>query len=79
MTIDKLEGCTTGVSAADRAATIQALADPASTPATFGRPGHINPLYAQEKVYYVVPGIQKLRLIWPVWQVFILRVHLWKS
>lgn len=37
VTIDKLEGCTTGVSAADRAATIQALADPASTPATFGR------------------------------------------
>jgi 3,4-dihydroxy 2-butanone 4-phosphate synthase/GTP cyclohydrolase II len=49
VTIDKLEGCTTGVSAADRAATILALADPASTPATFGRPGHINPLYAQEK------------------------------
>ena len=49
VTIDKLEGCTTGVSAADRAATIRALADPASTPETFGRPGHINPLYAQEK------------------------------
>ena len=49
VTIDKLEGCTTGVSAADRAATIQALADPTSTPATFGRPGHVNPLYAQEK------------------------------
>ena len=49
VTVDKLEGCTTGVSAADRAATIQALADPLSTPATFGRPGHINPLYAQEK------------------------------
>ena len=49
VTIDILEGCSTGVSAADRAATIQALADPKSTPATFGRPGHINPLYAQEK------------------------------
>ena len=49
VTIDKLEGCSTGVSAADRAATIKALADPASTPSTFGRPGHINPLYAQEK------------------------------
>ena len=48
VTIDKLEGCTTGVSAHDRAATIRALADPASTPKTFGRPGHINPLYAQE-------------------------------
>ncbi len=49
ITVDKLEGCTTGVSAADRAATIRALADPASTPQTFGRPGHINPLYAQDK------------------------------
>lgn len=49
VTVDKLEGCTTGVSAADRAATILALADPASTPETFGRPGHINPLYAQDK------------------------------
>lgn len=49
VTIDKIEGCTTGVSAADRAATILALADPKSTPETFGRPGHINPLYAQEK------------------------------
>ena len=49
ITVDKLEGCTTGVSAHDRAATIKALADPASTPATFGRPGHIHPLYAQDK------------------------------
>ncbi len=48
ITVDKLEGCTTGVSAYDRAATIQALADPTSTPQTFGRPGHINPLYAQD-------------------------------
>lgn len=48
VTIDKLEGCSTGVSANDRAATIQALADPSSTPQTFGRPGHINPLYAQD-------------------------------
>ena len=48
ITVDKLEGCTTGVSAHDRAATIKALADPQSTPKTFGRPGHINPLYAQD-------------------------------
>ncbi len=48
VTVDKIEGCTTGVSAHDRAATIRALADPASTPQTFGRPGHVNPLYAQE-------------------------------
>lgn len=49
VTVDKLEGCTTGVSAHDRAATINALADPLSTPETFGRPGHINPLYAQDR------------------------------
>ena len=49
VTVDKLEGCTTGVSAEDRAATIRALADPNSKPQDFGRPGHINPLYAQER------------------------------
>ena len=49
VTVDKLEGCSTGVSAEDRCATIRALADPESTPATFGRPGHINPLYAQDQ------------------------------
>ncbi|MDE7441425.1 MAG: bifunctional 3,4-dihydroxy-2-butanone-4-phosphate synthase/GTP cyclohydrolase II [Muribaculaceae bacterium] len=49
VTVDKLEGCSTGVSIQDRAATIRALADPASKPETFGRPGHINPLYAQDR------------------------------
>lgn len=49
VTVDKLEGCSTGVSIHDRAATIRALADPYSTPETFGRPGHICPLYAQDK------------------------------
>ncbi len=49
ISVDKLEGCTTGVSAADRAATFQALADPTSTPETFGRPGHIFPLRARTK------------------------------
>ena len=49
VTVDLLEGCTTGVSIHDRAATIRALADPATKPSDFGRPGHINPLYAQEK------------------------------
>ena len=40
VTVDKLEG--------DRAETIKALADPNSKPETFGRPGHVNPLYAQD-------------------------------
>ena len=48
ITVDKLEGCSTGVSIEDRCATIRALADPDSVPETFGRPGHINPLYAQD-------------------------------
>lgn len=49
VTVDLLEGCTTGVSAHDRAATIKALANPNSKPSDFGKPGHINPLYAQDK------------------------------
>lgn len=49
VTVDKLPGCTTGVSAHDRAATINALADPKSTPDIFGRPGHVHPLYAQDQ------------------------------
>lgn len=49
VTVDLLEGCTTGVSAHDRAATIRALANPESKPTDFGRPGHINPLYAQDR------------------------------
>ena len=47
VTVDYLPGCTTGVSAHDRAATICALADTATKPEEFGRPGHINPLYAK--------------------------------
>lgn len=49
ITVDMLQGCTTGVSAHDRAATIRHLADPLAKAEDFGRPGHINPLYAQEK------------------------------
>ncbi|MDE6279842.1 MAG: bifunctional 3,4-dihydroxy-2-butanone-4-phosphate synthase/GTP cyclohydrolase II [Paramuribaculum sp.] len=56
ITVDKLEGCTTGVSAHDRAATLRALADPSSTPETFGRPGHVHPLYAQDEGVLRRPG-----------------------
>ena len=48
VTVDLLPGCTTGVSAHDRAATIRALANPDSKPEDFGRPGHVHPLYAQD-------------------------------
>jgi len=41
-------GCTTGISAHDRAKTIQALVDPATRPQDLGRPGHIFPLRAKK-------------------------------
>jgi 3,4-dihydroxy 2-butanone 4-phosphate synthase/GTP cyclohydrolase II len=40
-------GCTTGISASDRAKTIRALADPKTKPEELGRPGHIFPLKAK--------------------------------
>lgn len=49
ISVDKLEGCTTGVSAHDRAQTFLALADPGSKPETFGRPGHVFPLRAKAR------------------------------
>lgn len=57
VTVDLLgSGCSTGVSIHDRAATIRALADPATTPADLGRPGHINPLRARQKGVLRRPG-----------------------
>lgn len=49
VTVDLLEGCTTGVSMHDRAATIKALANPATKPTDLGRPGHVNPLRARSR------------------------------
>jgi 3,4-dihydroxy 2-butanone 4-phosphate synthase/GTP cyclohydrolase II len=49
VTVDLLDGCTTGVSMHDRAATIKALADPNTKPVSFGRPGHVNPLRAKSR------------------------------
>ena len=49
ITVDKLKGCTTGVSASDRSATIKYLSDDNAKAEDFGRPGHINPLYAQDE------------------------------
>lgn len=50
VTVDLLgNGCTTGVSMHDRAATIKALADPKTKPSDLGRPGHINPLRARSR------------------------------
>jgi 3,4-dihydroxy 2-butanone 4-phosphate synthase/GTP cyclohydrolase II len=47
-TVDLAEGTTTGISAADRSATIRALADDACDGAAFNRPGHVFPLRARD-------------------------------
>ena len=48
VTVDLADGITTGISAADRAATIRALADPAAPAGDFVRPGHVFPLRSRE-------------------------------
>ena len=48
ISVDLIEGTTTGISAADRAATLRALANPQESFASFARPGHIFPLRARE-------------------------------
>ena len=48
ISVDLLEGTTTGISASDRAATLRALADPKISHAAFARPGHIFPLRARD-------------------------------
>ncbi len=48
VSVDMIEGTTTGISASDRSATLCALADPSATFASFARPGHIFPLRARQ-------------------------------
>ena len=48
VSVDVRQGTSTGISAHDRAATIQALVDPSTRPNDLARPGHINPLIARE-------------------------------
>ncbi len=48
VSVDLLEGCTTGISASDRSKTVLALIDPATMPSDLGRPGHIFPLIAKD-------------------------------
>lgn len=56
VTVDLKDGITTGISAADRAATIRKLADPTASPKDFRRPGHIFPLQYREGGVLVRPG-----------------------
>ena len=48
VSVDLLEGCTTGISASDRSRTVLALINPATLPSDLGRPGHIFPLIAKD-------------------------------
>src|ERR1700744_1533781 len=48
VSVDLLEGCTTGISASDRSKTVLALIDPSTVPSDLGRPGHIFPLIAKD-------------------------------
>lgn len=56
VSVDLREGTTTGISAADRSATIRALADPAVSAEAFGRPGHVFPLCSRQGGVLVRPG-----------------------
>lgn len=48
VSVDAMKGTTTGISAEDRAVTVRRLADPASSPGDFRRPGHMFPLIARQ-------------------------------
>ena len=56
VTVDLAVGTTTGISAADRAATLRALANPMTTPTQLNRPGHIFPLRARPGGVLERPG-----------------------
>jgi 3,4-dihydroxy 2-butanone 4-phosphate synthase/GTP cyclohydrolase II len=48
VSVDLLQGCTTGISVSDRSRTVLSLIDPATKPEDLGRPGHIFPLIAKD-------------------------------
>lgn len=56
VTVDLADGTTTGISAADRAATLRSLADPTTRPAQLNRPGHVFPLRARDGGVLERPG-----------------------
>ena len=64
VTVDYRHGTSTGISAADRAATIRALVDPAVTPSDFNRPGHVFPLRAVRGGSCIVQATRRRQWIW---------------
>lgn len=56
VSVDARHGVSTGISAADRARTVQVLVDEASVPADLARPGHIFPIRAEDDGVLSRPG-----------------------
>lgn len=56
VSVDYIHGTSTGISAADRSATVRALMDPNTKPDDFARPGHIFPLRAHPDGVFGRPG-----------------------
>lgn len=65
VSIEAAEGVTTGVSAADRVATVQAAVSPEARPEDLRRPGHVFPLRARPAAFWSVAAIPKPR--WTSW------------
>ena len=67
--IEAREGVTTGISAADRAHTIQVAISPGSTPHDLARPGRMSSAPVRAKAaFWCAPGRPKLRLTSPAWR-----------
>lgn len=79
VTVDKLEGCTTGVSAHDRAETIKALADPAATPETFGAPAMLTRFMLRRTASCAAADTPRLPSTSVRWPVSTLPEPSWKS
>ena len=60
VSIEAKRGTTTGISAADRAATVLAAIDPSTKPSDLVRPGHVFPLRARKAEFWCEPGRRKL-------------------
>ena len=67
VSVDARHGTATGISARDRATTVQTILDPATRAEDLARPGHIFPLRYREGGCSTAPGTPRRRSISPVW------------
>jgi len=68
LSIEAAKGVTTGISAQDRATTIQAAVAPDAKADDIVQPGHIFPIMAKKAGFWCAQGIPKLGAIWRAWQ-----------